>query len=108
MVATYRARRRLQMSSDTWREPGELVPEAHTWFRLDSYLHTGHIVEAEVDEAEFRQAVREYCPQLAERVLDLAGLAGAQLEGPRKTPRKRAARRRVPAKSPALVKLKDA
>lgn len=110
MIHTYRARRRLQMQPGVWREPldadgpGDLVPEAHTWFRVDSWLHTGYLEEADVTEDEFRDAVAEFCPDIEDRVLELAGVTAA-LEGTHKTPRplevtvtKRAPAKKAPAK----------
>lgn len=59
MVATYRARRRIKLSPTSWREPGELVPEAHTWFRVESWAHTGWLEEVDVDEDELEAALGE-------------------------------------------------
>lgn len=87
MVDTYQARRRLKMAPDVWREPGELVPEAHTYFRLDSWLHTGYLIEVEVSEKDFRAAVKKFCPDLAKEIDLKAGLApDVRLTGPHKTP----------------------
>lgn len=87
-VETYRARRRLQINSNTWREPGELVPEAHGWPRVESYLHTGWLEEAKVSPDEFAQAVQEHAPEQKDRLFELAGLSeGVVLQGPHKTPR---------------------
>lgn len=95
MVDTYRARRRLKVTPEHWREPGELLPEAHLIFRLDSLLHTGMITEAKgIEDQEFQEAVQRYCPEQAEQIFDLVGLTGAGLTGPRNTPRKRAVRAR--------------
>jgi hypothetical protein len=95
MVSTYRAGRRIRLEPDRWREPGELVPEAHTWFRLDSYLHTGWLVAVDVEETDLRAAVARFCPDLAATVLTNTGLDGARLHGPSQTPRHR--RTRTPA-----------
>lgn len=100
-VQTYAARYRLFMG-DSWREPGELVPEAHLWFRVESYLHQGRIVEVEVSDDEFRQAVQRYCPQQAERVATFAGVPeDVVLVGPHKTPRR--TRKAKVAEEPAPV-----
>jgi len=91
MVNTYRARRRIKVAPDRWREPGELLPEAHLIFRMESLLHTGQIVEAkDVPDEEFRAAVQRFCPEQAEQIFDRVGLTGASLRGPRSTPRKSA------------------
>jgi len=88
MVDTYRARRRVKMAPDTWRDPPALVPEAHTWYRRESIEHTGVIEAAkDVDEAEFRAAVEQYCPELADRIYELTGMDGTPLTGSHKTPR---------------------
>lgn len=60
MAVTYRARRRIKLSPTEWREPGELVPEAHTWFRPESLEHTGFLQAVEVDDDELEQALGEY------------------------------------------------
>jgi hypothetical protein len=83
-VNTYRAQRYLKINGER-RAPGELVPEAHTWFRVGNSEHTGFIKNEQVSESEFDEAVQKYCPDLADR---LEGLAkGKQMaekdEGPR-------------------------
>lgn len=88
MIKTYRARRRLKMLPDVWREPDELVPEAHTWFRVDSWLHTGYMTEAEVTEDEFLAAIERFCPELLQQLSELVGLDGSVLTGPRQMPKK--------------------
>lgn len=88
-VTSYRARRRLTIG-DGFREPGEPAPEAITWFRLDSYLHTGYIVEAKIEDDELIAWVTQFCPELAQQVFDLSGLPyDVDLQGPHKTPRRR-------------------
>lgn len=77
MVKTYQAKRRLRIG-ETFREPGNLVPEAHTWRLIDSLLHSGHLREVEVDESAFRAAVAEACPELEADVLRAAGVAEAK------------------------------
>lgn len=91
MVDTYRARYRLDLGGGRWREPGELVPEAHTWFLVEAYLHTGRIVEAQVSEAELRAAIAKFCPELEDRIIEHAGIPAEDvvLEGPHRTPRQR-------------------
>jgi hypothetical protein len=112
MIQTYRARYRLQMAPGVWREPtgpdglGELVPEAHTWFRVDSWLHQGQITEAEVSEEDFRAAVEKYCPDLAERIYELVGLGDNLVSGVREIPHvkpKAPARKRVAKGAPVPV-----
>ena len=86
-VSTYAARRRLEITPGVFREPDELLPEAHTYRIIDSWVHTGYIQKTEVSEAEFRAAVKKFCPDQASRVLELAGVSDAVLEGPHLTPR---------------------
>jgi len=106
MVDTYRARRRVKIGADLWRDPPELVPEAHTWYRRDSIEHTGMIEAAkDVDEQEFRDAVERYCPELADTIYSLTGLNGTDLVGPHKTPR--GAPKKAPAKKASPKKTAD-
>lgn len=86
-VKSYKARRRLQMAPGVWREPGELVPEAYTWWRLESWVHTGNLEEVEIEEDELRAAIEQFCPEQGEKIRELAGLSEAVLEGPRNAPR---------------------
>jgi len=87
MVDTYRARRRVKIGPELWREPGELVPEAHTWYRRESIEHTGMIVAAkDVPEDEFRAAIAQHCPELAAQIYELTGLDGTALTGAQGTP----------------------
>lgn len=60
-VATYVAGRRLKIHPG-YREPGELVVEAHTWFRPDEWLHSGYIKETTVTERVFRHEVNKRLP----------------------------------------------
>lgn len=60
MIATYTAGRRLKMGADTYREPGLPVPEAHDWFRVEDWTHTGYLLEVAITEAAFRASVDEY------------------------------------------------
>ncbi len=68
MVSTFAAGRRLKLGPTGWREPGELVPEAHTWPRIDSYLHTGYLKTVQVEETELRAAVAAFCPELEHQI----------------------------------------
>lgn len=86
LVTTYRARRRIKLTGTDWREPGELVPEAHQWFRTESWLHTGWLEQVEIDEAAFRAAVSQWCPSDSAAILSLVGLDGTRLTGTRSTP----------------------
>ena len=65
VYSTYRARRPLRIGDDT-RQPGQLVPEAQTWFRVDHLVHSGHLTKVVVEDEEFDQAVEKYCPDLIE------------------------------------------
>lgn len=81
-VATYRARRRIRLTPDRWREPGELVPEAHLWFRVDSWAHTGWLEEFEADEADLEAAIKQFLKgEDADRVRSLTGLDGTPVTG---------------------------
>ena len=91
LLDSYRARRRLEITAGNWREPEELVPEAHTWFMLDSWLHTGNIVETKISEQDLRAAIAQYCPELKPRLLELTGLdPDVDLNGAHKSPVRRA------------------
>lgn len=73
-VDTYRVVRRCRVG-DGFRENGELIPEAHTWFAVEHYLHTGELEEApDVDETEFVAAVDTFCPELAADILARLGI----------------------------------
>ena len=67
MVRTYEAGRILTIG-DSYRQPGELVPEAVTWFRLMNIVHMGYLKSVEVSIADFNAAVQKYCPELAEEI----------------------------------------
>lgn len=98
-VPTFRARYRLDIG-ENFREPGELVPEAITWFRRESYEHTGRIIAAQVPMAELQAAVEQYCPELATQIYELSGVTdGVITEGPQSKPRR--VRASVPAPEPA-------
>lgn len=73
MIKTYRARRPQTIGASD-RNPGELVPEAHTWFRVDSHVHTGYLTEEFISEEEFVVAVQKYCPELTEQLSDITGV----------------------------------
>lgn len=101
-VTTYAARRRLKIAPG-WREPGELVPEAHTWMRRDDWLHTGYLQAVTVSEADFRAAVAQYAPDSAETILERSGVdEGVHLIGPQNSPVRHTARK--PTKAPAPLK----
>lgn len=96
-VKTYVARRRMQFRTDHWHNPaakgtpwqeGDIVPEAHVMFRVDSWLHSGHLGQVEVPVAKFRAALNrcDLSPAKRQRILHAAGLGPAKLEGPRNTP----------------------
>lgn len=88
VVDTYRVIRRQDMGGGRWRENGELLPEAHLFFAAGHWVHTGSIEEVKVSEADFREAVQEFCPDRAPYVYEAVGLAeGVISEGPHRTPR---------------------
>jgi hypothetical protein len=66
-VRTYEAGRILDIGEGK-RQPGELVPEAHTWFRLQDLLHTGYLISVEVTARTFAQAVNKYCQELKDEL----------------------------------------
>lgn len=74
MIATYRARYRLKIGTG-YREPGELVPEAHTWLRPMSFVHMGRLLPVEVDEVDFRFAVHTLCRDSTEAILAVLHLS---------------------------------
>lgn len=66
-VRTYEAGRILDIGEGK-RQPGELVPEAHTWFRLQNLVHTGYLLSVEVTTETFNKAVQQYCPELKDEL----------------------------------------
>lgn len=80
-MVTYTAGRRLKINA-TWREVGELVPEAHGWMRVEEWAHTGHLREVEVPEADFRTALEKFVPAEGHDAL----LEKAQITVTRRTP----------------------
>lgn len=76
MVKTWRARRRLKVRAGTFREPGELFPEAHIVRLAESWEHQGRARRTEVPESEFRSFVEENVTDAAQRELiyDKVGL----------------------------------
>lgn len=69
MTQTYQARYRLRIG-ESWREPGELVPEAVTWFRVDSLVHHGRLIKVDVADDTLAAAVARYCPDLADEITE--------------------------------------
>ena len=63
--STFQARRALKIG-DSVRQPGQLVPEAQTWFRVDHLVHSGQLTRVVVEDEQFDQAVEEFCPDLIE------------------------------------------
>lgn len=63
------------------RQPGALVPEAATWFRVDSHVHTGYLDEVWVTEREYVEAVQHYCPDLTHQLAELVGIDERKLTG---------------------------
>lgn len=63
MVKAYVANRFLKIGTET-REPGELVPEAPTWNTMMHYVHMNHLLQIEVSQSEYDEAVAKYCPDL--------------------------------------------
>lgn len=86
MVTTYIARRRLKMAPEIWREPDQLVPEAVLWPRYESWLHTGHIREVEVEVEAFESALEDAQPPLTElektRIRDITSVEHAPRVAP--------------------------
>lgn len=72
-VHTYRAGKRLNLG-DRYREYGELVPEAHDWFRVMDYCHVGHLREVDVTDEEFLGAVQRFDPAREDHYRQLVGL----------------------------------
>jgi hypothetical protein len=61
-VETYRVRRGRLRIGDGLRTPGDLVPEAHTWWRREAYVRQGLLEKVEVDDGELMAAVEQYMP----------------------------------------------
>lgn len=68
VYTTYRARKPMDIG-DTKRQPGELVPEAQTWFRVQHLVHSGHLVPEVVEDDDFEKAVRQFCPELSDQLI---------------------------------------
>lgn len=73
MIDTYVSRRRLEIG-DSWREPDEPVPEAHTWRLVETLIRGGQLTKTQLSEADFRAAVQKYCPQDADAIYAVLGL----------------------------------
>lgn len=97
MITTYEARRRLKVGAGLWIEPTEpggkpsLVPQVAIWPRHEAFLHTGHVREIEVTEADFEKALKAARPKLTEleiaRIREHHGVGESYgLHGPHKTP----------------------
>jgi hypothetical protein len=50
MPVTYIARRQLKVG-DSYRQPGDPIPEAATWPNLRAYLEEGHVEAVDVETA---------------------------------------------------------
>jgi hypothetical protein len=94
---SYTARYRLDIGEEM-REPGEPVPEAIIWFRMESYLHTGRIVEAPVSEDELRASITKFCPAEEKAILAKHGLKPLA-EPAAKPVAKKAPAKKAPAKA---------
>lgn len=104
-VDTYAVRMRMMMSPGVWREYGELVPEAHLWYRMESWLHAGKLMAVTVPVEEFKAAVAKYCPEKADALIDAAGIPDDVVPmGYMKTPVLKAPRPTEPPPAPKLVK----
>jgi hypothetical protein len=97
---SYRAQHRLDMGS-RWREIGQLCPEAVLLFRMEAYLHSGWIVEAQLSEAELRDAIAQYCPEQEAAVLARYDLQPAEPAPPEPDPPPKPPARKAPAKKAA-------
>lgn len=96
-VTTYVARRRLKMAPGVFRNPapkgrpveeGQLVPEAHLWFREESYLHTGELREVEVTPKQLQEAMDEFeVPADKQKLIRTrVGLGTARVRGAHRSP----------------------
>lgn len=68
VYATYRARKPMDIGLNK-RMPGDLVPEAASWFRPQHLVHSGHLVPEVVEDGVFATAVRKFCPDLVETLI---------------------------------------
>lgn len=59
MTQTFLARKPLKIGYEI-RQPGELVPEASTWYRVDSLVHSGFLVRVERSDEEILAALRKH------------------------------------------------
>lgn len=94
IVKTYRAGRILRIGTAD-RQPGELVPEAHTWHLVDSLLHAGHLHEAFVDAEEFAAAAVVHAPEL---LADIERHSGVPLTADKPVAPRPQAKKAAPAK----------
>lgn len=76
VVKTFRVIRRQDMGGGVFREHGQLLPEAHLSAQTAHYVHQGALAEVEASVQEFVDAVRTYCPELAEKLADRVGARG--------------------------------
>lgn len=81
MIESYQARRPLKMGADK-RMPGELVPEAHTWLRVEHHVHCGNMTKVPLDEQQFQEAVQKYSPDLAEMLQIITGVDLSMITAP--------------------------
>lgn len=72
-MRSYEARRRLLIGT-TYREPGEPVPEAHTWRLVESLVRAGEMVEVDTTLKDLSAAVQKYCPEQADAIYAQLGV----------------------------------
>lgn len=74
-IESFRARKPMRIGLEQ-RQPGQLVPEAHTFNLVESLIHGGFLVRQNVQEDEFRGAVEKFCPEMA---IELSSITGVEL-----------------------------
>lgn len=78
MIDTYEMHRRGEIG-DSWREPGEPVPEAHLWRLTEGLVHGNVLHEVQMSEADFAAAVDKYCPDDAQAIYASLGFKPVHL-----------------------------
>ncbi len=66
MTQTYLVRKPVKVGDET-RQPGELCPEAATWFRVDHLVHSGFLLRVERTDEEIAAAVAGFVTKAEER-----------------------------------------
>jgi hypothetical protein len=91
MIDTYLSRRP-SLIGESWRQPGEPIPEAHLWHLTEALVHSGQLQEVQMSEAAFRAAVDKFCPGEANAIYTALGLTSVDHSGMKRGDRPRKAK----------------